>query len=174
LTRQEIDIILIQKAKNGSQKAFNLLFSYYYSQVYHYINAIVKNSIESEDLAMITLEKAFSKIGSYYPFYTFKAWIFKIARNTALDSLSRFRPNLTSLDIRIIDKIENPEERLIRLQTFQNLEIKVNNLCENYRNAIQLFYFEDRPVKEICQILNINPVTLRSHLFRGRRKLKAS
>ena len=48
----------------------------------------------------------------------------------------------------------------------------VRALPPRYRAAIWLFYYEDLPVKEIAEALGVPPDTVKSLLFRGRKKLK--
>ena len=48
----------------------------------------------------------------------------------------------------------------------------VNSLDEEFRTVIIMFYYNDIPVKEIAEYLNIAPGTVKSRLNRGRQKLK--
>ena len=45
-------------------------------------------------------------------------------------------------------------------------------LPENYRVAIDLFYYEELPTEQIAVIMKTKPSTVRSYLHRGREKLK--
>ena len=48
----------------------------------------------------------------------------------------------------------------------------VSRLPENYRVAIDLFYYEDIPTEQIAEIMKTRPATVRSYLHRGRAKIK--
>ena len=93
MDRQRIDMDLINKAKCGYQGAYAALFDYYYMSMYNYINCIVHNDTDAEDLTMVTFEKAFKDLTKYAPFFTFKTWLSKIARNTTLDHFKYSPPS---------------------------------------------------------------------------------
>jgi RNA polymerase sigma-70 factor (ECF subfamily) len=129
---------LINKAKAGYQGAYEALFNYYYLYIYNYINGIVKNYTDAEDLTMVTFEKAFKDLNKYAPFFTFKTWLSRIARNTALDFIRMKR--FTFVDITKISylksNIENPEQKIINQEKLAILKYKINNLTEKRRNTV--------------------------------------
>ena len=55
---------------------------------------------------------------------------------------------------------------------YQKLYAAVDELPENEKVAVLLFYMEDKSVKEISDITGMPQVTVRSHLFRARKHLK--
>jgi len=132
---------LINKAKCGYQGAYAALFDYYYMSMYNYINCIVHNDTDAEDLTMVTFEKAFKDLTKYAPFFTFKTWLSKIARNTSIDFLrsKKYNPNNNGIDITeliYIQAIENPEQMIIHEENIKQLKILINKLPLRRREII--------------------------------------
>ena len=180
MKRQNIDKFLTKEAKKGNQKAFNALFSHYYLVIYNYINSIVKDSTEAEDLTMITFEKAFAKINDYVPLFEFGTWLGKIAKHTSLDYIiyRKRRPYNTCADIvdfenlqQLISQIENPEKQLINKELGIILDESLNQLYITRKEIILLRYYEDRNYDEICSKLNISGNTARSRICVAKKEL---
>ena len=85
-------------------------------------------------------------------------------------------------NIRINDDITDYEEELISLS---NIELNISEQEENKaimkqleklkpedRDIFVLYYYEDKPIKEICKIHNMSESKVKSKLFRIRKKLK--
>ena len=174
MKRQNIDKFLTKEAKKGNQKAFNALFSHYYLVIYNYINSIVKDSTEAEDLTMITFEKAFAKINDYVPLFEFGTWLGKIAKHKAFDYLAykkiRSHVGLEEAD-NIISTIENPEKQLINKELGIILDESLNQLYITRKEIILLRYYEDRNYDEICSKLNISGNTARSRICVAKKEL---
>src|ERR1035437_1429279 len=183
MKRLETDKFLTKEAKRGNQKAFNALFSHYYLVIYNYINSIVKDPIEAEDLTMITFEKAFAKIKKYAPLFEFGTWVGKIAKNTTIDYIDYrkrrpYRRPYNCVDVsdfenlqQLISQIENPEKQLINKESGIILDESVNQLYVAYKEVILLRYYEDRNYDEICSELNINGSVARKRICLAKRNL---
>lgn len=141
MKRQVIDLDLINKAKSGYQGAYSALFEYYYQYLFNYTRIYVLNDTDAEDLTMITFEKAFKDLNKYAPFFTFKTWLSKIARNTCIDFLrsKKYNPSNNGIDITelsYIKTIENPEQMIIHEENIKQLKILVNGLSSRRREII--------------------------------------
>ena len=55
---------------------------------------------------------------------------------------------------------------------YQELYCAIDGLNVSERTAVLLFYMEDRPVKEICTIMNVTEGTVKGYLSRGREHLR--
>jgi len=155
---------LINKAKCGYQGAYAALFDYYYMSMYNYINCIVHNDTDAEDLTMVTFEKAFKDLNKYAPFFTFKTWLSKIARNTTLDFIkynkNRMYSDLELSQVYYIANIENPEVLLINKENVKILKLKISKLTQK-RKEIAIMRIMGMRCREVSEIKNItiNSVT---------------
>jgi len=183
--KAKVDYMLIEKAlNNNDQSAYCKLYNRYRNGVYVKSFEIVKCSIEAECQTNITFHKAFNKLNSYEPTYAFSTWLFKIAKNNAIDFIRRKRIAVTSLDSGFKNENsdtnsfdtrfsgKNPEQKLIKAQRNQFIRDIVGELSPNYQTIIQLCYFDELSYNEISQKLKLPLNTVKARLRRGRISLE--
>lgn len=92
-----------------------------------------------------------------------KAWLIKVTINCSKNVfLNDFFKNTLPLTEEIT--FENPEEG--------EVYYTVMSLPAKYRTVIHLFYYEDMPIKDISNLLNLKESTVKSQLHRAREMLK--
>ena len=83
----------VARAKSGDNDAIRFLYLRYKDNVYGYVLSILRDAHEAEDVTQTVFIKLISVIHKYEPRHVpFTAWILKVARNVALDSLRQRRP----------------------------------------------------------------------------------
>lgn len=175
--RQEIDLKLIEEAKNGSQMAYAKLFKHYHNTIQYYMFQYVYNALDAEDLTMVTFEKAFSNLDRYTPTFEFQTWLSRIAKNTAIDfniQKGRRPSNLVEIgEQHCFDQLhtKTPEEQYISKELGERLDLAVEKLKDKYKKIIRLRYYEDLEYEEISQKLNMPENTARGHVLRARKGL---
>ena len=79
----DIDSVLIEKAKNGNKGAFNILVNKYYPRVYATLFSFTKSKEDSEDLSQQTFIKVWQQLSSFRGDSAFFTWVYRIAINLA-------------------------------------------------------------------------------------------
>ena len=77
------DSLLVEKAKEGNEGAFNFLMNKYYPRVYASLFSFTKSKEDSEDLAQQTFVKVWQQIQSFRGDSAFFTWVYRIAINLA-------------------------------------------------------------------------------------------
>lgn len=149
-------------------------YSSYANDVYRYLYSLCGQSFLAEDLLQDTFYKAFLHLEDN-DIDNLKTWLFKVAYYTFIDYQRKNKR------IILYEKIgeylspdhETPETKYI--QSEQCLEILnlMSKLSSEERQAILLCDFHDLKLQEASEILSLNLNTLKTHLYRGRNKLKA-
>ncbi len=85
------DDALAAKALEGDREAFADLYERYFDRVYDLLIRMIRNPAVASDVAQDTFMKILSGLGTRPPEVSFKAWLYTIARNTAIDRLRRTR-----------------------------------------------------------------------------------
>src|SRR5690606_11268454 len=85
----EQDRLLVERALNGKEAAFQELVEKYRKALHHHISRMVRDKQEVEDLVQETFIKAFSALDSYASQYAFSTWLYKIATNHAIDFMRK-------------------------------------------------------------------------------------
>lgn len=140
---------------------------------------LTQNEAEAEDLAQEALSKALRAFDSFTPDTNFKAWIFRILRNTFLTS----RTGIAATRTTFIDDHEGleasiaagstPEETLIQLDNAAAVQQALLQLPHPLRECLLLCDVEEMKYKEIAAVLDAPIGTVMSRISRARAVLRA-
>ncbi len=175
------DFLLVQKAREGDQKAYAELLGRYRDAIYFMLLKMVNNPVDAEDLTIEAFGKAFKNITQYTPNFAFSTWLFKIATNNCIDFIRKKRASTISIDqsgdnpdttsVTILSDTPDPEAHLINNQKIKLLREVVNKLKPRYRSLVELRYFKEYSYEEISQELDLPLGTVKAQLFRARELL---
>ncbi len=181
--KAKFDLILVDRAVSGDQKAFAELMGRYRDAIFFMLLKMVNNKSDAEDLTIEAFGKAFKNLSQYSPSFAFSTWLFKIASNNCIDYLRKKRTNIVSLDGGMNDENEmeptipvkddnlDPEENLIREQIVTLMRTVVTKLKPRYRVLIEMRYFQELSYEEISVELDLPIGTVKAQLFRARELL---
>jgi RNA polymerase sigma-70 factor, ECF subfamily len=80
---------LVALAQTGDREAFSRLYTRYFDRVYGYVRVVVRDRHEAEDLTQEVFTRALQALPDFEPDRPFLAWLFRVARNAAIDLLRR-------------------------------------------------------------------------------------
>jgi RNA polymerase sigma factor (sigma-70 family) len=149
-----------------------------FASLYNHAFWLTRNQAEAEDLVQETFSKALRAFDSFEPGTNFKAWIFRILRNSFLTTRSGITASRTvfledhptALDTAASEP--TPEDNLIRLDNQAALETALEQLQPQLREALLLCDVEEIKYKDIALILDIPIGTVMSRISRARRILR--
>ncbi len=135
-----------------------------YNPLLGYVRNRVRNQEDAEDLTQDVFFKLAKSNGNDID--NLKSWVYTIAKNTS--SSMQLETNSTEEDV----FFGNDSEEDAGQELSKCVSAFVNQLPEEYRELLTLSELKDIPQKEIAQQLDMNYVTVRSKIQRGRKKLK--
>jgi RNA polymerase sigma-70 factor (ECF subfamily) len=173
------DLILVEQARNGNEKAFASLLNRYRDSIYFMLLKMVNNASDAEDLTIEAFGKAFRNLESYTPTFAFSTWLFKIATNNCIDFIRKKQASPSIIDhgqdedmdnytVNIQSDTPDPEEALIHQQKITALRDIVSQLKPRYRTLIELRYFREFSYDEISAELDLPIGTVKAQLFRAK------
>lgn len=172
------DLLLVEQAKKGNEKAFASLMDRYKDSIYYILLKMVNNASDAEDLTIEAFGKAFRNLESYAPKFAFSTWLFKIATNNCVDFIRKkqlsptpfdhLQDNLETVTVNIQSDLPDPEESLINHQKVAALKDVVNQLKPRYKSLIELRYYKEYSYEEISSELNLPIGTVKAQLFRAK------
>ena len=180
MTSTESDRELVDRAKNGDLKAFDLLVLKYQRRVFRLISRVIKNNSEVEDVAQECFIKAFRAIHQFRGDSAFYTWLYRIAVNTAKNylfskgkrpiALSELKKSEDSDSFDMLDAVsnENPEGNMAGLQIAEAVNKAVKKLPEELSTAVVLREMDGLSYEEIAEVMNCPIGTVRSRIFRAR------
>lgn len=180
MTSAESDQELVERAKNGDLKAFDLLVLKYQRRVFRLISRVIKNNSEVEDVAQECFIKAFRAIHQFRGDSAFYTWLYRIAVNTAKNylfskgkrpiALSELKKSEDSDSFDMLDAVsnENPEGNMAGLQIAEAVNKAVKKLPDELSTAVILREMDGLSYEEIAEVMNCPIGTVRSRIFRAR------
>lgn len=172
---------LVIRAKNGDANALNLLLDHNKSYIYAIAFALLKNHEDAEDAVQKTMITVWQSIGSLESPEAFKSWLYRIAHTRSLNVLQSKKNNQVILDDDISDmpQLENMESEMMLPQAYaerddlrDRLYLIIDGLSAVQRETIVLYYFNDRSVAEIAEIMDCSDNTVKSRLYLARHSIK--
>ena len=130
----------------------------------------LKNTFDAEDLTMVLFEKLPQKIATNDITY-FKSWLYMVTKNECL-MLLRKKGNLTvelTYELESKDTLEEKEKQEVQIEL---LESAIDELKEEQRECIKLFYIECKSYQEISTLLKRDIKKVKSAIQNGKRNLK--
>lgn len=176
--KAKADLLLVEQAKSGNEKAFASLMNRYRDSIYFMLLKMVNNPYDAEDLTIEAFGKAFRNIESYTPKFAFSTWLFKIATNNCVDFIRKkqvspapldyLQENLDNVTVNIQSDLPDPEEALINHQKIAALKVIVSQLKPRYKALIELRYYKEYSYEEISTELNLPIGTVKAQLYRAK------
>jgi RNA polymerase sigma-70 factor (ECF subfamily) len=151
-----------------------------FDSLYNFASWLVHNKTNAEDLVQETYLKALRSFASFQPGTNFRAWMFRILRNTFLSSRSTLDRRMT-VEIDSEDDVPalaatsaTPESLLIERSRKNAVQNAIEQLPIIFREVILLCDVEDASYQEIAEILSIPMGTVMSRLARARKAVRES
>jgi RNA polymerase sigma factor (sigma-70 family) len=164
---------LVSRSESFEQLALPL-FPSLYNQAFW----LTSNQTEAEDLVQETLSKALRAFDSFERGTNFKAWVFRILRNTFLTSRTGIAVSRTVFledhggALEMADTGPTPEDNVIRLDDQDALYTALEQLENPLREVLLLCDVEELKYKEIAAILDLPIGTVMSRISRARQALR--
>jgi RNA polymerase sigma-70 factor (ECF subfamily) len=148
-----------------------------FASLYNHAFWLTRDQAEAEDLVQETFSKALRAFDSFQPGTNFKAWIFRILRNTFLTTRTGIAVSRTVFLEDNPDALDTaagptPEDNLIRLDNQAALHTALEQLQPPLREVLLLCDVEEIKYKDIAVILNVPIGTVMSRISRARRTLR--
>lgn len=136
----------------------------YQDQFYVIAYSILKNQADTEDAVGNAIQKAYEHLEQLKNHHKFKAWMITITKNEALQ-IKRKRLELPG-DDQVLGMLEPVYDH------HNELWDVIQELPEEYRIVIVMFYYSELSIRDIAKTLGIPVGTVKSRLSRGREMLK--
>jgi len=149
-----------------------------FDQLYNFAHWLTQNREEAEDLVQETYAKALKGFSSFQLGTNFRAWMYRILRNTFLTSRTGLRATSTvpldseddGMDLAV--EGDTPETILLSRSQSDQLQGAIADLPVLYREVLLLCEVEEMSYQEIAETLSVPVGTVMSRLSRARKTLR--
>ena len=167
---QVSDEALIDRYCAGEIAAFEELFERYQTRLVRFLSQMV-GAAQATDMAQIAFMKVHQNRHRYQTGRNFAAWLFTIARNSALDHLRSAprRREKTGIEIE-----KGAEQRMPDPHRDRRIRAAVDALPDDQKQVILLHWFAGLSFEEVAQIVGATSAAVRVRAHRAYKKLRVS
>ena len=170
-------ITLIQRCQAGDTAAIESLVETYQSSMYRLALLLLDDPTEADEAVQVAFLSACRALDTFHGQASLRTWLLSIVTNECrnrLRKLARFKRLKERLLIfaRLFDAPTHPENSVIRHEENDTVWNAIQTLGEKHRVPVILRYYEDLPVSEIAQMLDISEGTVHSRLNTARERLR--
>lgn len=183
MTREE-ELSIIKRTLAGDTNAFEAIVSAHQKNVYNLALRIVGNADDAFDMSQEAFLRAYRSLENFRGDSRFSVWLYRLTSNICIDFLRKKKlRNESSLswenddgeidDIAIPDLRFSPEKALDRKELAEAVRAGLDSLPPELRQILVLREINGLDYREIAQVLDIEEGTVKSRIFRARKKLCA-
>lgn len=146
------------------------------SPLYTYARWLASDAGEAEDLVQETYLKGLRGFASFTPGTNFRAWMYRILRNTFLTSRSGLKAQVSIDDeperFERLPVETTPESLLLARRDVERLRAAIESLPLPFREVLLLVDVEEMSYRDVSETLSIPVGTVTSRVLRARKKLR--
>jgi RNA polymerase sigma-70 factor (ECF subfamily) len=166
--------------RTASGDAFELLVDRHKDKVFRLALAVLGPGFEgeAEEVTQDAFVIAFRQLPAFRGESRFGTWLYRIAQRKAIDYRRSARARHARAAGEALpevpaagDETASPHQQAEARERQRVLAAEIRLLPDPYPTVLRLFYWLDRPVAEIAEVLGVAPGTVKSHLFRARQVL---
>jgi RNA polymerase sigma-70 factor, ECF subfamily len=156
--------------------AFDALFSEYAGPIYNYVLRMLGDADRAKDVTQDTFIKAFRRLDTLGDPAATRAWVYRIASNTAIDELRRRRfVTPMGADAEAYDRADlrpGPEEEVVARTLDHRLQRALLRLRANQRQCLVLSDLQDMSAQQIGEVMGMSNGAVRTLLCRARGEMR--
>ncbi len=181
----DVDALLVERARRGETRAFEMLVVKYQRRIERLIARMVRDVDLVEDIAQESFIRAYRALPQFRGDSAFYTWLYRIAVNTAKKALGDLKrdplvtesaragrddddADETYRNERELSDGATPEAVLASKEIAQTVNAAIEALSDDLRQAITLREIEGLSYEEIADLMNCPIGTVRSRIFRAR------
>jgi RNA polymerase sigma-70 factor, ECF subfamily len=182
----DVDALLVERAKQGDTRAFEMLVVKYQRRIERLVSRMVRDTDLVQDIAQETFIRVYRALPQFRGDSAFYTWLYRIAVNTAKkmltdmkrDPLVLYAPRAGDEENEETSRVESelthnetPEALLASKEIAAAVNAAIEDLSPDLRLAITLREIEGLSYEEIADLMNCPIGTVRSRIFRARESI---
>lgn len=161
-------------ARNDEE--FTRIFNEHYKPLCRFLECLTGRRSLAQDLAQESFLRLYNKGRRDMPGEEARFWLYRVARNLALNELSRGRTHKRLFE-KVVEAFRpralDPEEKLEQGERLSMIDEMLRTLPEHQRAALLLREMEEMSYREMARVLRVSESKIKVDLFRARRALRA-
>lgn len=174
---RETEQDLIRRALEGDRSASEAFIRYHQPSLYAYMLRLSGRPDVAEDIVQEAFVRVLTNLERFDFRFRFSTWLFTIAKRLYVNACQKHRP---AYDTDMVGSWEgsanSPEHPTVSDEIQDNTRVALHKalkeLPEAQREILVLFHQQDWPIALIAEHMDMPQGTVKSHLHRGRRKMR--
>lgn len=166
---------IVVKVRSENKELYSEIIRRYQGKLSHYLRKFIHDRDELEDVLQAVFIKTYENLYGFDEQRKFSSWIYRIAHNEAVNHIKKYSRISVSVDelepLLKDEKVDLPQgvdNELLR----QKVEEALSHMKDKYREALILFFFEQKTYEEMSEILRIPMNTVGTLISRGKKQLQ--
>lgn len=166
---------IVVKVRSENKELYSEIIHRYQGKLSHYLRKFIHDKDELEDVLQAVFIKTYENLYGFDEQRKFSSWIYRIAHNEAVNHIKKYSRISVSVDelepLLKDEKVDLPQgvdNELLR----QKVEEALSKMKDKYREALILFFFEQKTYEEMSEILRIPMNTVGTLISRGKKQLQ--
>ena len=176
ISREEfVERALVLRCREGDDTAFVRIVELHHAELIYYVRALLGRSDGTEDVVQEVWLAAFRRLGALDDVRAFRPWLYRIARNKAIDLL-RVRPAAQSIaDVReppAASDDGDDDESIFKPQDAARIHAALTQLSFDHREVLMLRFLKQMTYDQIAAVTSCDVGTVKSRLHYAKRSLR--
>lgn len=173
------DAELVAQVIAGKLEVYGELMKRYEAKLLRYVTYVLGGDYASADVVQETFIKAYINLRSYKSKYSFSAWIYRIAHNTAINVAKKNKRYVALPDAETIDSLpefsvpDTLADEVDQALLGKNLQSSFMKLSPKYREPLLLNLVEGYAYQEIADILQLPINTVATRIRRAKQQMQS-
>lgn len=173
---QKDEIYYITRILDGETEYFSVLLDRYSRPLYSLIVQIVGCPEDAEELLQDVFLKAYRNLSGYKRESKLSTWLYRIAYNVAISATRKKKQEFLYIEESTINNV--PDEKAHEVidlaadeEQINRLVSAIDHLSGEEKALITLFYYEDKSIEEISEVMKLSVSNVKVRLHRTRKKI---
>lgn len=172
VTDEDLIVLILN---NSDKQAYNALVQRYLRKIWRLAFSVLKNEEEAEDAVQdvfLSLLKSLEKF-DIEGGAKFSTWIYRVSLNKCIDLKRKRKPmEHAAPSDDLVSEEKSAYHATLNHQVSKRLKDLMQSLPTGQKDALKMYYYEEKSVQEICNALSKSEDSIRSLLKRGKAELK--
>jgi RNA polymerase sigma-70 factor, ECF subfamily len=187
MSERSREIELLSRVRRGDTEAFEHFVRTYQKRIYRLVYTLLRDPSDADSVTQDVFIKAFRAAGDFKGDSAFETWLTRIAINTVRDFTRKRKPAIPfsqlardsdDTDAGLPQGLEpvdgsSPERDLLSRDIRRRIGEALESLSPRQRSVFVMKHYEEKTIAEIGFATGLDAGTIKSHLFRAARKLRA-
>lgn len=169
---QTEETYLIEQILAGDNRAFGELVDNYQVRVYNFVFNIIHHEEDAHEVVQDTFMKVYKSLSTFRGDSKLSTWILRIAYFACMTRLRKVKPVLVNIDNHNSTFEGNNVTEHAELSDMRSVLAKaLEDLSDNEKGIVTLYYYNEQSIKEICDITGLKDSNVKVILHRSRKKM---